>query len=227
MTLERGCAMTFRNCILLVCLAVSTGPLWAEERFSDMSDADIRAAESKRAMESSYAETFAEAFLDPNIMIGIFEPVEYSLSAMKSLGEEWMEHLDEYFTVSNKRFLIVLKPEKVIRGVLEVPLVFCCPVHPAFVLDRNGGKSTPGFMPFSGRRWILALEKTTRQKRIALYGVVVADCSFINDRTFFKEHNSGYGVLCLEPVGEPDRNTRVVPEDAIVDWRTSRRSLRS
>ena len=170
-------------------------------------------------MESSYAETFAEAFLDPNIVIGVFERVDLSWAAMeKSLGEDWAQHVDEFLAITDVYTVIMLRPEKAIAGLSGQPVVFCCPVRASFFMEGFGFRRAPLFLPSRGRKWILALERTTHQQRLVQYGEMIADCSFFNDQTFFNVHNFGYGALCLEPVGEPNpRNTNVVPEEAILD----------
>lgn len=205
--------MNSRKCTLVMCVTILAASLGAQELGSEERRRDLWADESKRAMRSSHAKAFAEALQDPNIMIGVFQVAD--LTALESFDGDVLELLRQYETADNRFGLRILKRIKSIKGQFEEPIVFFSPQLPARFW--NGGPVIPPFVPLRGSRWILAMERTTREKRIALFGDRIEECSFINDKTFFKVHHFGYGTLCLKRVTGSSPSALEASEDTVAD----------
>ena len=75
------------------------------------------------------------------------------------------------------------------------------------------------FIAFQGSKWILALQKTTKEEIIGRFGKEIEKYNYINDNTFFDVLWHGYGALCLKwPEGRPEREgLKKVPESMVDD----------
>jgi len=139
-------------------------------------------------------ETFAQAFTDPNVFIGVFECSPKSSFTTLSSGEI-LENMPGYFEALNRfSMLYRVKP---IKGKFVEPIIFVCTLPPPlFEFDR--GRRLPGFIPPFRSKWVLALEKTSKEYRIARFGKDIEKYKFLNDRTTFDVQWYGYGALCLK-----------------------------
>ena len=176
--------------------------------------------------ESNYVETFADAFKDPNVFIGVFERHRlYNLStksatAITLSSGEILQELPGYWE-AGARCGPMLRYVKSIKGKFTEPVVF---VIPPPVMRRLAEPLPRPFVPFFGSRWVLALKKTSNEYRIERFGKDIDEYKFFNDRTVFHLFRGGHGALCLtwpkkeEPwyvVKVPDSNSIVEDLEAI------------
>ena len=144
--------------------------------------------------QTAPTKTFAEAFRDPNILIGVFtwplspDPTELS-------SGEILERLPGYYEADSRFSLNVLRLEKAVKGKFVEPFILVSTI-PAPIIE--GRPVAPYFGPAPGSRWVLALEKTTREIRTARFGKDIEQYGFLNDNTMFKVLWHGYGALCLQ-----------------------------
>ena len=183
--------------------------------------------ELRKIAGSDPIKTFAEAFLDPNVIIGVFEyPKEITTTGVPT--DQVLEGLDGYWAAQEKFGIRMLRCVKAIKGNLPMPAVFVCdrlaPAPPQ-------GLRIPSFVPISESKWILALEKTTRRSRVAKFGEEINTYSFLDDRTLFRQFHYGYGALCLQWPAEDEgraqgpRNVLQVPETLLDDFADIQRVL--
>lgn len=171
-------------------------------------------------------ETFAQAFTDPNVFIGVFECSPKSSFTTLSSGEI-LENMPGYLEALNRfSMLYRVKP---IKGKFVEPIIFVCTLPPPlFEFDR--GRRLPGFIPPFGSKWVLALEKTSKEYRIARFGKDIEKYKFLNDRTMLEVLWYGYGALCLKwpekdkkfPFPEPPYLVKV-PESIVDDFKAIQR----
>jgi hypothetical protein len=170
--------------------------------------------------ESNYVETFADAFKDPNVFIGVFErpePSTKSVTVTTLSSGEILEELPEYWQAM-ARCGPMLRCVKSIKGKFAEPVVFViCPP----LMRRLAGPLPLPFIPFFGSRWVLALKKTSKEYRIERFGKDIEEYKFFNDRTVFSLFRGGHGALCLKWPDEDKRWTKpeylVKVPDSIVD----------
>jgi hypothetical protein len=150
--------------------------------------------------DAAAAETFAEAFKDPNVIIGVFQRG----SAMDTLVTGGMvARLPGYAEATTKFTLETLRCTRTIKGNFTEAVVFAAGTA---VPKEEGKPEVPGFtVPFSSQ-WVLALEKTTAGSRAARFGPEVGRYTWLNDRTMYRLFWSGYGALCLKwPKEDPKK----------------------
>lgn len=152
--------------------------------------------ESRKAAESNYIETFADAFNDPNILIGVFEwPTRIPHRTRLSTGEI-LEDMPGYHEATIRFSLTKLHCFKPIKGKPPEPVVLVTTLPPPML---EGTLSIPEFIPLLGSKWVLALKKTSKEYRISRFGGEdVEKYKFINDRTTFSVFRYGHGALCLK-----------------------------
>ncbi len=194
-----------KRCIALSILLVPTCILFEQEKSGKKGESKsppLCAREAKMASGSNYVETFAQAFKDPNILIGVFEyPSKYSPTTL-STGEI-LERIPGYHKATNRFNLNKLKCIKPIKGQFSEPVVLVPGLFPP--MDPPTGESRvriPGFIPLPGSKWILALKKTSKGYRISRFGDEIEEYKFINDRTLFMVSRYGHGALCLKWAGD-------------------------
>jgi len=189
-----------KRCIVLSILLVPTCILSAQEKSGKKGESKsppLWAREAQMASGSNYVETFAQAFKDPNILIGVFEdPSKYSPTTLSS--GEILERIPGYHKATNRFNLNKLKCIKPIKGQFSEPVVLV----PRPFLARLGRPRIPAFVALPGSKWILALKKTSKGYRISRFGDEIEKYKFINDRTFFMVFRYGHGALCLKWVGD-------------------------
>jgi hypothetical protein len=169
---------------------------------------------------SNPIETFADAFLDPNIVIGVFEyPRDITTRGLPT--DQVLSFLDKYWTAQEKFGVRMMRCVKMIKGEAPIPAVFICE---RLAPDLPEGLQIPSFIPVAGSTWILALEKSTPESRIAQFGQEIAAYNFLEDRTLFRMFHYGYGALCLGwPEDEKSnhhafRHVRTVPQTMVDDF---------
>ncbi len=147
------------------------------------------------AAESNYVETFAQAFKDPNILIGVFEqPTEVSRNTLSS--GQILEDLPGYLEAMIRFSLSKLRCIKPIKGQSPEPVVLVTGLMPPVIEARP---RIPAFTPLMGSKWVLALKKTSKEYRISRFGGQdIEKYKFINDRTMFRVLRYGHGALCLK-----------------------------
>jgi len=148
------------------------------------------------AARSNYVETFADAFRDPNILIGVFEwPAEAPHRTILSSGEI-LEDMLGYSEAMNRFDLIKFNCIKTIKGKPPEPVVLVPVLLPPMLEARP---RIPSFVPLLGSKWVLALQKTSKEYRIYRFGgEEIEKYRFINDRTIFRVFRYGHGALCLK-----------------------------
>jgi hypothetical protein len=176
---------------------------------------------------SNRIKTFADAFLDPNVVIGVFEyPKEITATGVPT--DEALEFLNGYWTAQEKFGVRMMQCVKVIKGDVPVSAVFVCD---RLVPDQPEAMRIPSFVPVPDSRWILALEKTTHRSRIARFGEEIDSYRFLEDRTLFRMFHYGYGVLCLQWPQEgqsgshESRHVQTVPQSTLEDLANIKRVL--
>ncbi len=168
---------------------------------------------------SDTIKTFADAFLDPNVVIGVFEyPREITTTGLPT--DAVLAFLDKYWTAQEQFGVRMLRCVKMIKGNAPIPAIF---VYDRLAPDLPQGLQIPSFIPVAGSRWILALEKTTRRSRLARFGPEISTYNFLEDRTLFRMYHYGHGSLCLswpqdQPGGREARRARTVPETTVDDF---------
>jgi len=152
--------------------------------------------EARKAAGSNYVETFADAFKDPNILIGVFEwPTRIPHRTRLSTGEI-LEDMPGYHEATIRFSLTKLHCFKPIKGKPPEPVVLVTTLPPPMLEARP---RIPGFIPLLGSKWVLALKKTSKEYRISRFGGEdVEKYKFINDRTMFSVFRYGHGALCLK-----------------------------
>jgi hypothetical protein len=180
--------------ILLVVTCVVFGQEKSGENYiSEPQPAWIK--EAKMAAGSNYVETFAQAFKDPNILIGVFEqPTEVSRNTLSS--GQILEDIPGYHEAMIRFSLSKLRCIKPIKGQSPEPVVLVTRLMPPVLEAR---RRIPAFIPLMGSKWVLALKKTSKEYRISRFGGQdVEKYKFINDRTMFRVLRYGHGSLCLK-----------------------------
>ena len=152
--------------------------------------------EGWKAAESNYVETFADAFKDPNILIGVFEwPTSIPHRTRLSTGEI-LEDMPGYHEATIRFSLTKLHCVKPMKGKPPEPVVLVTTLPPPML---EGTLSIPAFIPPLGSKWVLVLKKTSKEYRISRFGGEdVEKYKFINDRTMFRVFRYGHGALCLK-----------------------------
>jgi hypothetical protein len=173
--------------------------------------------EFEMAARSNYVETFAEAFNDPNVLIGVFEmpkPLTTSVSTTTLSSGEILEELPGYWEAMTQFGLIKLRCVKSIKGEFTEPMVFL--ISPPLMLTLYDTR-IPAFIPFSGTKWVLALQKTSQEYRITKLGKDIEKYKFFNDQTVFTLFRWGHGALCLKwPEKEKEPPYMVKVSESIV-----------
>ena len=178
----------------------------------------LRVKEARIAAESNYVETFADAFKDPNVLIGVFErpkrfPYDTTLSSGENLRDIGSEILYKFTA------LYCVKP---IKGEFTEPIIFVY-TFPYIYSSLSARPPIPEFYPAPGSKWVLALKKTSREYRIARFSEEIKEIEkykFLNDNTLFMPFRYGHGALCLkwpEKKEEP-RYLVKVPESIVEDF---------
>jgi len=151
--------------------------------------------EGWKAAESNYVETFADAFKDPNILIGVFEwPKSFPYDTTLSSGEKLRDIPGFWEALRRFTVLICVKP---IKGKFTEPVIFVY-TFPLIYRVPYGRPRIPWFRPPRGSKWVLALEKTSKEYRVARFGDKIEKYKFINDNTLFMPFRYGRGTLCLK-----------------------------
>jgi hypothetical protein len=165
---------------------------------------------------SNHTETFAEAFKDPNILIGVFESPDKPSDTILSSGESILSQ-PGYREAANQYILRILHFVKNIKGSFPEPVVVV--VGTGLTPMFEGRPIIPPLSPVSGSKWILALKKTSSASRLERFGKDIEKYPFLNDRTMFVLFRFGYGTLCLKwPEGRPEQEgIKKVPESMIDD----------
>jgi hypothetical protein len=169
--------------------------------------------EARLAAGSDYVETFAEAFTDPNILIGVFEnPLKFSPTTLSS--REVLEYLPGFYKAMRQFNLRRLRSVKPIKGKFPEPVCFTRMGLPPMV---EGRPSIPPVVTPKGSKWVLALKKTSNKERISRYGHKddIEKYKFINDHTMFTVSRYGHGALCLK-WPEPKKESRQFPKPRFV-----------
>ena len=180
------------------------------------------------ARNSDSTDTFAAAFNDPNVLIGVFERPKYVpnvlTSTMLSSGKI-LEELPGYWEAMTQfEFIIKLRHVESIKGEFTEPVVFV--VSPPLILTLKEN-NIPIFAPVNQTKWILALKKTTSEYRVARLGKEAEKYAFLNDNTVFSLFHWGYGALCLQwPEKEMKPENMVqVSEDIIPDLQATGKAM--
>jgi hypothetical protein len=185
--------------------------------------------ESRKAAESNYLETFADAFKDPNIFIGVFELPELSDKFVPTTtlsSGEILEYLPGYGEAMVRLNLIKLRCVKTIKGKFDEPVIFVRRDFPPVV---EAAPRIPAFIPPFGSKWVLALQNTSKEYRISQCGgEEIEKYKFINDRTMFRLFRYGHSTLCLKWPDEDKRWTKPeylvkAPESIIEDFEAIQR----
>ncbi|MBW1784914.1 MAG: hypothetical protein JRL30_29750, partial [Deltaproteobacteria bacterium] len=182
--------------------------------------------EARMAAESNYIETFAEAFKDPNILIGVFErPLELGEVSRTTLSSgEILENFPGYLEATRRYNLNKLRCVKALKGKPPEPVVLV-PTFLYIYRSLYARPPVPPFIPPRESKWVLALKKTSKEYRIARFGDDIEEYKFLNDRTVFSLFGCGHGALCLkwpEKKEEP-RYLVQVPEGIVDDFEAIQR----
>lgn len=176
--------------------------------------------DAREAAESNYIETFADAFKDPNVFIGVFEQPERPTKSVPTTtlsSGKILENIPGYWQAMTRFYrLHQLSYVKSIKGKFTEPVVFV--IGPP-IMSQLAGPPVPPFIPPRESKWVLALKKTSKDYRIARLGKDVEKYKFLNDRTMFSLFRYGHGALCLkwpEKKKEP-RYLVKVPESIVED----------
>ena len=154
------------------------------------------AREARLAAGSNYVETFAQAFNDPNVVIGVFEsPLKFSPTTLSS--GQVLEYLPGFYKALNRFDLRRLRCLRPIKGKFHEPVCLIPMGSPPMVSSRPG---IPPVVPLRGSKWVLALKKTSKEYRVSRYGHKddIEKYEFINDHTMFTVSRYGHGALCLK-----------------------------
>ncbi len=172
----------------------------------------------------SSSTAFADAFADPNIVIGVFYRPSYSLIELEEIdpnlpSEEKIEILRNFRVAGTKFSLVRLQLLKLIQGDMTGPVVYISSM-PIMVSSEPYLLT---FHPRSESKWILALRKTTPEYRAARFYQDMGKYKFLNDDTFFTVWGHQFGALCLEwpedsAIEQPDWVVKV-SEDIIDDFK--------
>jgi len=220
---ERGIDM--KKHIVLSMLLVVTCVLFGQEKRGENRVSKPRPAwvrEGRMAAGSNYVDTFAQAFKDPNILIGVFEypsgPARNTLSS-----GEILEDSPGYLEAAIRFNLKMLRCIKPIKGQSPEPVVLVPRLFPPILEARP---RIPAFIPLAGSKWVLALKKTSKEYRIARFGENIEKYKFINDRTMFMVFRYGHGALCLKwaDVKKPSHVVKV-PESIVDDFEAIQRVI--
>jgi hypothetical protein len=140
--------------------------------------------------DSNHIDTFADAFNDPNIVIGVFEDV-LTLGIYERLTPDERKTLTQGLMVASNFNLSPLYLIKSIKGKFANSIIF---------IKRQGtfDEHAPRVNIAPGSKWIFALRKTTKDYRIERWGNEMEKYEFLNDDTVFIEFRYGYGALCLK-----------------------------
>ncbi len=176
--------------------------------------------------EAAPVETFAAAFEDPNVVIGVFERV--SGIATFSNGQ-MVARLPGYAEATKRFTLEPLRCTKSIKGNVSETVVFAAGGESA---SAAGEPNIPPFVDPFGSQWVLALEKTTEKTRVARFGQEVTKYRWLDDRTMFRLFWSGYGALCVKwPKEDPKKPEPKpaylvqVPETIVADFEAIAKAL--
>ena len=170
----------------------------------------------------SVSTAFADAFADPNIVIGVFDCPSYSLIELEAIdpnlpSEERIEILNHFGAAKISFNLMRLRRLELIQGDMTGPDAYISTM-PTMV------SSGPllFFHPFPGSKWILALRKTTSEYRVARFHQDMGQYKFLNDDTFFTVWGYQFGALCLEwsedVFEKPDWAVKI-SEDVVDDFK--------
>ena len=183
--------------------------------------------ELMQVARSDPVKTFADAFLDPNVVIGVYEyPRDITTRGLPT--DEVLGFLEKYWAAQEKFGVRMMRCVRMIKGNAPIPAVFICD---RLAPDLPEGLQIPSFIPVAGSTWILALEKTTRQSRIAQFGQEVSSYGFLEDRTLFRMFRYGHGALCLQWPQEErstfrrSRHVPTIPGTAVEDLESILRVL--
>lgn len=147
------------------------------------------------AAESNYVDTFADAFKDPNIVIGVFDyPERFPHDITLSSGEKLFEIPGFWEALPRFTALICVKT---IKGKFTEPVIFVY-TFPLIYRTLYERPPIPWFRPPRGSKWVLALERTSQEYRVARFGDKIEKYKFINDNTLFMPFRYGRGTLCLK-----------------------------
>jgi hypothetical protein len=156
--------------------------------------------ELKAAIKSDYVNTFAEAFTDPNVLMGVFENPKYIPNSVSNFSvlssDDILELKPGYFEALNQfDALRKLKCIKSIKGqFVESFVILICPPFMQVSYETH----IPIFTPLTESKWVLALKKTTHEYRVTRLGEEVKKYTFLNDDTVFSLFHWGHGTLCLQ-----------------------------
>ncbi|MDH7600303.1 MAG: hypothetical protein QHH07_11825 [Sedimentisphaerales bacterium] len=182
--------------------------------------------EARMAVGSNYVETFAEAFKDPNILIGVFErPLELGQVTPTILSSgEILENFPGYLAATRRYSLNKLRCVKALKGEPPEPVVLV-PTFLYIFRSLYDRPPVPPFIPVHGSKWVLALKKTSKEYRIARFGDDVEEYKFLNDRTVFSLFRCGHGALCLKWPEEIEQFEDMVkvPEGIVDDFEAIQR----
>jgi len=210
-----------KNYVSLCLLLTVTSALFGQERHvknSEPNSPPVWLKEARMAAESNYIESFADAFRDPNILIGVFErPLEVGELTHSTLSSgEVLEDFPGYREATRRYKLNKLRCIKALKGSPPEPVVFV----PTFVYIFRSlyeRPPVPPFVPLHGSRWVLALRKTSQEYRIERFGKGIEKYKFFNDRTVFNLFRGGHGALWPEKKEEPSYLVKV-SESVVEDF---------
>jgi len=191
-----------KKIIILSLLSVINSVLFGQGRSTKNSVPEhlpVWVKEAMLAQKSDYVETFAEAFKDPNVLIGVFErPFLTPIDSHTILSSgEILENFPEYHEAIEQYNLNKLRCVKALKGEFPESVVLV----PTFIYIFRSPRERPVvpiFLPPFGSKWVLALKKTSKEYRIARFGRDIEKYKFLNDRTVFSLFGCGHGALCQE-----------------------------
>lgn len=170
----------------------------------------------------SVSTAFADAFADPNIVIGVFDRPSYFLIQLEEIdpslpSEQIIEIIRHYSSAGSNFNLIRLRCLELIQGDMTGPYAF---ISTLFTMTE----SEPHLLTFSPpleSKWIVALRKTTPEYRAARFLQDMGQYKFLNDDTFFTVWGFQYGALCLKWPEKIEQRFGVVnvSEDIVDDFK--------
>jgi hypothetical protein len=202
----------------LTTLAQDRSGVTPREKSSDTtSESPTPTKDLMQIARSDVIKTFADAFLDPNIVVGVFEyPRDITTQGLPT--DEVYGFLEKYWAAQEKFGVRMMRCIKMIKGDAPISAVFVCD---RLAPDLPRGLQIPSFIPVAGSTWILALQKTTLRSRLARFGSEIGDYTFLEDRTMFRMYRYGHGSLCLTSPQDEHRASqriRTVPQTTVDDF---------